>query len=240
MRCPHCNASDHEENARFCHVCGTPLVNDDESSIHGINTPKNDDTHDSTNKGRPSRNYTCQHIADSNLFAQFPAVREELLAINFDGDYYTYEDIFLRTLNIISRLTNMLTDEDIILSNNYSSFSPKVYNYLQRQIIVRRSELRAYEEEGDRLLNEGYAMRNAVVNDKRNGKYLSERKRKRRNIIIAVSIVAIVSILLCWRVTLSSYSDGLSLLEKCIFLICLLTIDGGIFAFLREYYMDDD
>ena len=28
MKCPKCNASDHEVGAKFCHVCGTRLIND--------------------------------------------------------------------------------------------------------------------------------------------------------------------------------------------------------------------
>lgn len=40
MKCPRCNEKDHEDIARYCHICGTPLINDNSKTVFGEGTSK--------------------------------------------------------------------------------------------------------------------------------------------------------------------------------------------------------
>ena len=40
MKCPRCNETYHEEGARFCHICGTPLINDNGKTVYGEGSSK--------------------------------------------------------------------------------------------------------------------------------------------------------------------------------------------------------
>ena len=72
--------------AKFCRVCGTPLT-------YGINR-HNNTTNTSQRNPVQYANYSCQYIAESDRLNLFPTIREELLSMGFNGDFYIYEVFF--------------------------------------------------------------------------------------------------------------------------------------------------
>ena len=53
MRCPNCKETNHEPGARFCIICGTPLVADDEPRSRNVNNGyQTEDVHPSGDRQR--------------------------------------------------------------------------------------------------------------------------------------------------------------------------------------------
>ena len=40
MKCPNCNATDHEPGAKYCHMCGSPLMGNDKTPHTGMECPR--------------------------------------------------------------------------------------------------------------------------------------------------------------------------------------------------------
>ena len=69
MKCPNCNETDHEPNAKFCHVCGTPLVEIIKSTSGEKEPPKPSPLSEFTSRnGKGNQNGAKKRQMDSGVW----------------------------------------------------------------------------------------------------------------------------------------------------------------------------
>jgi hypothetical protein len=195
---------------------------------------------------RKTRN---QRLLDEHPFIDFPNIRKELLncvgAEDFYGKYYlSYEPILKEIRLIVLWVVDVLKNQDVKQSDEYSDFESKANLYLSktqnsscREICQEHGSIK---ENGELLVRRGKNMGNAVRENREKAAFKKlVRKRTWIAAIVTFVAVAIACFMAWWRIYYPDYSmEGWPIIVQ--ILVGLLIVGYALVLFLLPFLWSKD